>query len=80
MAYGLLAGMFSWKPGLHLETRATLAGLLVIAGGVAHFGRNTFEMRHQWSPAPSFALGALLLVCIVFIYGGKQSPFLYFQF
>ena len=80
MAAGLLGAMFSWKPGIHLTAGKSLVGLLLIAGGLAHFGPNTFELQHRWSPAQAFALGVLLLACIVFIYGGQESPFLYFQF
>jgi hypothetical protein len=80
MAFGLLASMFSWKPGVHMLACETLAALLLIAGAIAHFGPNTFELRHNWRPLPTFGLGVLLVVCIIFIYGGQQSPFLYFQF
>ncbi len=80
MASGLLKTMFSWKPGIHIDTWQSLVALLLFAGGVAHFGPNTFELRHQWRPVPVLALGVLFLICIVFIYGGRQSPFLYFQF
>ena len=80
MASGLFTTMFSWRSGLHLDAAKSLVGLLLIAGALAHFGPNTFELRHRWSPAQACALGVLLLVCIVFIYGGLQSPFLYFQF
>lgn len=80
MASGLLTAMFSWRPGINLDTEKSLVGLLLIAAALAHFGPNTFELRHRWSPVQAFALGVPLLVCIVFIYGGQQSPFLYFQF
>jgi alginate O-acetyltransferase complex protein AlgI len=80
MASGLLTAMFKWRPGLHLDTGKSLVGLLLIAGGLAHFWPNTFELRHRWSPVQAIALGVLLLACIVFIYGGQESPFLYFQF
>jgi len=80
MAYGLLTTMFSWKPGTHLPGGTTLGALLLLAGAFAHFGPNTFELRHQWQLAQALMLCSLLLVCIVFIYGGQQSPFLYFQF
>lgn len=80
MASGLLGAMFSWKPGIQLGTAGSLAGLLFLAGGLAHFGPNTFELRHRWTPVQAWALGALLLTCMVLIYGGQQSPFLYFQF
>jgi alginate O-acetyltransferase complex protein AlgI len=80
MAAGLLTSMFSWKPGIHLYAWSSLAVLLLIAASLAHFGPNTFELRHQWRRVPAFALGVLLLASIMFIYGGQQSPFLYFQF
>jgi alginate O-acetyltransferase complex protein AlgI len=80
MAFGWLASMFSWKPGLHMVAWETLAALLLISGAMAHFGPNTFELRHKWRPLPALGLGVLLLVCMIFIYGGQQSPFLYFQF
>ena len=80
MALGLLKSMFWWQPGIHIGTWQSLLALLLVAGCLAHFGPNTFELRHKWKPIPTLALGALLLVCIVFIYGGQQTPFLYFQF
>jgi alginate O-acetyltransferase complex protein AlgI len=80
MASGLLRAMFSWKSGVQLNTEISLVGLLFLAGSLAHFGPNTFELRCQWSTTQAVALGLLLMACVVFIYGGKQSPFLYFQF
>ena len=80
MAAGLIGAMFSWKPGPHLDTWKSLAVLLMIAGALAHLGPNTFELRHRWRPVSTVGLSVLLLVCIVLIYGGQQSPFLYFQF
>src|ERR1019366_2996933 len=80
MASGLLTSMFSWRPGIHLDTGKSLVGLLLIAGALAHFGPNTFELRHNWNLVQACALGVLFLACIVFIYGGQESPFLYFQF
>src|SRR6185436_19343623 len=80
MASGLFAAMFSLKPGVPLEAGMSLTVLLLIAGSLAHFGPNTFELRHQWRPVPALALGALMLASMVAIYGGPQSPFLYFQF
>jgi hypothetical protein len=80
MASGLFATMFSWKPGIHLDTWKSFVVLLLIACGLAHFGPNTFEMPHKWHLVPACALGVLLAACMVFIYGGDQSPFLYFQF
>jgi alginate O-acetyltransferase complex protein AlgI len=80
MARGLLSAMFSVKTGVYLDAGVTLAGWLLFAGSLAHFGPNTFELRHKWGPVPAFACGLVLLVCIALIYGSQRSPFLYFQF
>ena len=57
-----------------------LGVMIVIAGSVAHLGPNTFEMRHDWRPLEALALAAAFLICLVAMYGGQISPFLYFQF
>ncbi|MGA8671701.1 MAG: hypothetical protein WB679_17595 [Terracidiphilus sp.] len=62
------------QPGIHLGTWETLAILLLIAVALAHFGPNTFEMRHEWRPVPAMALAVLLLACIGFIYVGSNPP------
>lgn len=62
----------------------TGSGLLIvmiaIAAGFAHFGPNTFEMKHEWRPVQAFSLAILFALCLVSMYGGQVSPFLYFQF
>jgi alginate O-acetyltransferase complex protein AlgI len=58
----------------------TLFVLVLIAGAIAHFGPNTFEMRHQWTSPQLAGLTALVILCLVAMYGGRISPFLYFQF
>lgn len=80
MATGLLCTMFSWRAGFGLDAELSLIALLAVAGGLAHWGPNTFELRHRWHPMVAVSLGVLLLACMVVIYGGQQSPFLYFQF
>ncbi len=59
---------------------ALLIVMLVIAGSLAHFGPNTFEIRHSWRPVEAFGLTLLFVACLVAMYGGQVSPFLYFQF
>ena len=54
--------------------------MLMIAGAFAHWGRNTFELSHQWTPAYAAGLAGLFIVCLIALYGGQISPFLYFQF
>jgi len=76
----LLDAMFAWHPGSLLLGGATLAGLLVVAGMVAHGARNTFALRHQWRPAAAVAITALFALCLAALYSGAASPFLYFQF
>ncbi len=80
MASGLLRTMFSWKSGSALALSETLVALVILAGLLAHVGPNTFEMKHHWRALPACGFGILLLACMVFIYGGQQTPFLYFQF
>jgi hypothetical protein len=41
---------------------------------------NTFELTHDWRPAPAVALTALFSTALLVMYVGHQSPFLYFQF
>jgi alginate O-acetyltransferase complex protein AlgI len=80
MAVSWLNRMFVWHQGPGFAGTGILVVLILIAGYVAHFSPNTFELSHQWNPASTFAFTALFLACMVMIFGGKASPFLYFQF
>jgi alginate O-acetyltransferase complex protein AlgI len=80
MAYSLLGKMFSVQTGDLPIGTAALLPLLVLAAVLAHSGLNTFELGHRWRPAPIMAFTALFTVCLIAIYSGHQSPFLYFQF
>ena len=80
MAGSILFRMFTWTPGVLVTGARTLCILILVAGAIAHFGPNTWEIRHDWRPAHSLALAALFIVCLTVIYGGNQSQFLYFQF
>jgi alginate O-acetyltransferase complex protein AlgI len=80
MAATLLSGMFLWHGGTPLVAGATLVGMVVLATGITQLAPNTFEMRHEWSGPATFGLVVLFAACLVFIYGMKSSPFLYFQF
>jgi hypothetical protein len=57
-----------------------LVVMLLLAGSIAHLGRNSFELDHRWKPAAAVGLAVLLLLSLVRIYGAVNSPFLYFQF
>ena len=80
MARVLLGSMFSWEPGKALVGWPLLTALLFLAAGLAHFGPNTFQLRHEWKPPVNFALAVLFAGCLFVIYVGHPSPFLYFQF
>jgi alginate O-acetyltransferase complex protein AlgI len=80
MAASLLDRMFVWHTGGFLTGMPTLVLLLIVAAALSHFGPNTWEIDHQWTPVPRFAFGVLFIFCLVVIYGGNQSQFLYFQF
>jgi alginate O-acetyltransferase complex protein AlgI len=80
MAAGWLGKMFVWSSASGVTGAWTLALLILIAAGLAHFCPNSFELSHRWDWASTLALTALFIACIFVIYGGKSSPFLYFQF
>jgi alginate O-acetyltransferase complex protein AlgI len=80
MAKSLLHAMFSWSAGKAVAGWPLLTVLLAIAGALAHFGPNTFQLGHEWKPAATYTLAFLFAACLLAIYGGRQSPFLYFQF
>jgi len=79
-ATAILTRMFTPHAGTTLVGAGTLAAMLALAAGFAHFGRNTFELRHDWSRPTGMALATLFVLCLVVIYGTRSSPFLYFQF
>jgi alginate O-acetyltransferase complex protein AlgI len=81
MAASLLRTMFSWGAGLAPPPGSYLLLVaVVVAAAVAHFGRNSFELRHEWRPSAAVALAVLFAACLVVLYGGPRMPFLYFQF
>jgi alginate O-acetyltransferase complex protein AlgI len=80
MALALLRAMFGWVAGPLLPWGITLLIVLGAAAAVAHAGRNTFELRHEWHAGPSMGWASLFAICLFLIYGGQPSPFLYFQF
>jgi alginate O-acetyltransferase complex protein AlgI len=80
MAKRLLHAMVFRSPGGMVVGWPLLVALLCISAVLAHFGPNTFELEHEWRPAMACTLTLLFAVCLFVIYGGHQSPFLYFQF
>jgi alginate O-acetyltransferase complex protein AlgI len=80
MAGSMLRTMFRWTDGPAISWGLSLAAVLSIAAVIAHKMPNTFELRHEWRPLETLAITALFGLCLVVIYGGQSSPFLYFQF
>lgn len=76
----LITRLFIPHDGIAVTGAGVLIGMLLIAGALAHFGRNAFELSHQWSRRGAYGLAVLLLFCLIRIYGAESSPFLYFQF
>jgi len=80
MASGLLGTMFSWTSGPALAGMIGLVLVLGVAAVVAHAGRNTWQVSHQWPRAVGVGLAALFAVSLWVMYAGQRTPFLYFQF
>src|SRR2546423_11404558 len=80
MAATWLSSMFVPHPGALFVGAGSLVMMILLSAVIAHFGPNTFEMKHDWRPAMAGALGVLFLFCLIVITSGRQSPFLYFQF
>lgn len=81
MASSLLQKM-AWLDGG--DGSARLGMLLVpaigIAAVIAHTGRNTFEMSHQWRRQAVVGWSVLWIAALARIVAASPSPFLYFQF
>jgi alginate O-acetyltransferase complex protein AlgI len=80
MMGGLFARMFAWHPGPTFVGVEVLLAVMAVAAAVAHFGPNTFEMDHRWSPSYAMGFAALFVACLFVLYGSAATPFLYFQF
>ncbi len=81
MAVTLLGKMFWWSPSpVSIVSPATLMALVLAAFAFAHFGKNTFEMRHDWGLAMRCVWLFAFAVCVVRIMTWRETPFLYFQF
>jgi alginate O-acetyltransferase complex protein AlgI len=80
MAFALLRVMFSWHAGSAIVGAPVLVAMLILAGGIAHYAPNTFEVRHRWAPAGVASFALLFGVCLFVLYGIPSPPFLYFQF
>jgi alginate O-acetyltransferase complex protein AlgI len=79
MALGLIRKMFLPTAGVR-PVRWLLLPALLLTALLAHFGPNTFELEHRWHPSIRPVLVILFALCLAVIYGGQQTPFLYYQF
>ena len=79
-ALSWLASMFSWSQGPALIGLQLLVPMLLVAGAIAHWARNSWERDHQWRPQMALAMTVLFAMCLGLIYAGQRMPFLYFQF
>ena len=79
-ALSLFHHMLTPHPGLLMAGSGLLLCIILVAAVLAHTGPNTFEMRHEWRPLQAVSLALLFLLCLITMYGGQVSPFLYFQF
>lgn len=80
MALAMYRKLFVFEGGMSMAAGGMLVGTLAVAGALAHFGPNSFELKHDWSPRATAVLAMLFILCMTAIYGAKPSPFLYFQF
>lgn len=76
----VLSRMFAFSNGMLFPGLVGLLLVLLVAATIAHFGQNTFEIRHEWKPLGVAGLSLGYTAALVAIASGQQSPFLYFQF
>jgi alginate O-acetyltransferase complex protein AlgI len=80
MAATLFGKMFRFETSPALTALTALVALLMVAFGFAHFGKNTFEMTHEWGLAMRCTWLIAFAICLVRIMTWQDTPFLYFQF
>ena len=90
MAGQWLGVMVGWGGAGIVPTQLAGMGLmpgtlgLVAAGSVAaylaHVAPNVFEIKHAWRPVQAVGLAVIFTVCVLLLFRGQPSPFLYFQF
>lgn len=80
MAGVILRKMFVLEGTLSMTGVEVLGSLLLLAGGLAHWAPNAFQLRHDWTRLQAVALTALFVACLLAMYGAQPTPFLYFQF
>jgi alginate O-acetyltransferase complex protein AlgI len=78
LARDWLHAMFTWRPGG--TPSPALWTCIAVAAVISFALPNTFELSHDWRPAPALGLTLLFSMAMFVMYVGHQSPFLYFQF
>jgi D-alanyl-lipoteichoic acid acyltransferase DltB (MBOAT superfamily) len=78
----VLHTMFSATAGSLPQHTDVLAFMLLVAGYWAMVGRNTFEFNQEGTGTPvrQVLMAAAFGACLAVMAGGRDSPFLYFQF
>ena len=80
MAQQWLGAMFSWSAGDLMPGAVALIATGSVAAYLAHVAPNVFEIKHQWRPVQAIGLTVVFALCLLMIFRGQPSPFLYFQF
>jgi alginate O-acetyltransferase complex protein AlgI len=82
MATNMLARMFIPTHGVSIENVNVCMVLVLISGLWAMVGPNAFEFLRDfnWKARYAFILSVVFGVCLAIMAGGRNSPFLYFQF
>jgi alginate O-acetyltransferase complex protein AlgI len=80
MASYLLGKMFHYTPSVGITSLSTLRALIILAFAFGHWGKNTFEMKHEWGLAMQCIWLFLFAICVLRIITWPNTPFLYFQF
>jgi alginate O-acetyltransferase complex protein AlgI len=82
LAGEVLHAMFTATAGMLPQNLDVLACMLLVAAYWAMVGRNTFEFNdtHLATPMRRVMMAAAFGACLGVMAGGRDSPFLYFQF
>ena len=80
VASTLLTRMFVPSSSAPLTNGGVLLMLLACAGAIAHLAPNSFELPDHPTPAARLAMVGLFAICMLMLYTGTATPFLYFQF
>lgn len=82
VANHILVTMFTPTAGETVIRPAVFAGLLAVAAWWSMIGPNVHELtaNFQWKTRHTFVFAVILGASLALIAGGRNSPFLYFQF